>query len=75
MQVGIFALAALLEGVYSTLVFVAAERMASRTRRKLFHNLLRQVFAPVGLTGRSQVDALPYVDLERTSDNTEVDNP
>ncbi|KAJ1488455.1 ABC transporter type 1, transmembrane domain-containing protein [Baffinella frigidus] len=35
-------MAALLEGVYSTLVFVAAERMASRTRRKLFHNLLRQ---------------------------------
>lgn len=40
--VGIFAGAALLEGLYSTLVFVAAERMASRTRRKLFHNLLRQ---------------------------------
>ena len=37
-QVGIFALAALLEGLYSTLVFVAAERM-SLQKHCCFHSL------------------------------------
>jgi ABC-type multidrug transport system fused ATPase/permease subunit len=37
-----FAAACALEALFSTLVFVAGERMASRTRRRLFQSLLRQ---------------------------------
>lgn len=38
----IYALSAALQSAYSTLVHIAGERMASRTRRKLLQNLLRQ---------------------------------
>jgi len=40
--VGIYILSCGLEALYTTLVFISGEKMASRTRRKLLHAILRQ---------------------------------
>lgn len=41
----LYALSSSLDAAHATLVQLAGERMASRTRRKLFHNILRQEMA------------------------------